>query len=86
MATKRKRKTTRKRSYFGRKAKATQSLEKDLVKQARLDPRKDIKVAESVLLMLDEIDRDSRYNDEYSLGYREGLKKSIRIIRKVYAS
>lgn len=85
MVTKRK-VTKRKRGYFGRKAKRTQPLEKDLVKQAKLDPKKDIKIAEAILLMLDEIERDYTYRDEYSIGYREGLKKSIRIIRKVYTN
>lgn len=78
----------RKRGYFGRKAKKTQPLQKDLVKQKVLDrtSKKDLSIAESILLMLDEIERDSKYNDQYSLGYREGLKKAVRIIRKLYAT
>ena len=76
--------SSRKRSYFGRTAKKTQALQKDLVKQAVLT-EKDFRVAESVLEMLDNIEQDSKYDDDYSLGYQEGLKKAIRILRKHYS-
>lgn len=46
---------------------------------------RDIKVSESVLEMLDNIEQDSKYDDDYSLGYQAGLKKAIRILKKHYS-
>jgi hypothetical protein len=70
-----------------KRKKKTRPLQKDAgkVKPAILNPKTDIKIAHAVLEMLDCIEKDLKFKDSYSQGYQEGLKKAIRIIRKVYA-